>query len=298
MRSSGKGRIALDIGGTKFAAARVADDGTLEGVETTPTPKVGVWDACAALLTKVAGTEPVDRVGIGSAGPIDTVAGTTGPLNIAEWRNNFGIVAAVQGLFPTAEITFAIDGGCAALAEYRYGAARGVPNLLGMVVSTGIGGGIVLDGQIVRGRTGNAGHVGHIVVNNEDPCACGGVGCIEAVASGPSTVRWAQAQGWAGTTGIELSKAAAAGDPIGVAALHRSGTALGQAISSAAALLDVDLVVVGGGFAQSGPLLWDPLQESLRRHAGLSFIKELRVVPAELGGLGTLTGAGALTLDS
>ncbi len=291
--------IALDVGGTKLAAARVAEDGSLDAILKVATPATGVWDACAALLAKVAGTGTVDRVGIASAGPVDTVAGTTSPINIPDWRGGFGIVAAAQQLFPAARISFAMDGACATWAEHLFGAGRGVPDLLGMVVSTGIGGGVVLDGKIVSGRTGNPGHVGHIVVpGSDDPCACGGIGCVEAVASGPSSVRWARAQGWTGTDGIELSKAADAGDAIAVAALHRAGTAIGQAIASAGALLDMDLVVIGGGFAQAGPLLWEPLQESIARHARLAFLSDLRVVPAVLGGLGTLTGAGALTLEN
>lgn len=157
---------------------------------------------------------------------------------------------------------------------------------------------MVLGGRIVSGRTGNPGHAGHIVVpDSVDRCPCGGIGCVEAVASGPSSVRWARAQGWTGESGIELAQAADAGNAIAVAALQRAGTAIGQAIASAGAVLDVNLVVIRGGFARARPLLWDPLQESIARHARLAFLSDLRVVPAELGGLGTLTGAGALTLD-
>ena len=290
--------LALDVGGTKLAAARVSENGTLGEVKKTPTPETGVWDACAALLRSVAGEDAVTAVGIASAGPVDTVAGTTAPINIPDWHSGFGIVAAAQDLFPDARIHFAMDGACATWAEYLFGAARGVPNVLGMVVSTGIGGGIVLDGRMISGRTGNPGHVGHIVVpGSTEQCSCGGIGCVETVASGPSSVRWATLQGWEGDDGEQLAKSADAGDPIAVAALQRAGTALGQAIASAGALLDMDLVVVGGGFAQAGPMLWDPLHASLARHARLNFLSDLRVVEAELGGLGTLTGAGALTLD-
>lgn len=288
-------KIALDVGGTKLAAARVGNDGTLGDVLTVPTPATGVWAACSQLLLAVAGAGEVGAVGIAAPGPVNVASGMTAPINIPEWRPGFGIVAATRELFPASEVRFAMDGACAALAEHRFGAARGVPDVLGMVVSTGIGGGIVLDGRIARGRTGNAGHVGHIVVpGSEDPCPCGGVGCVEAVASGPASVRWARAQGWHGATGSELSASATGGDEVAVAALHRAGVALGQAIASAAALLDVDMVVVGGGFAQAGPLLWEPLRQSVARHAGLSFINGLRVVPAHLGGLATLVGAGAL----
>ncbi|MGW4249873.1 ROK family protein, partial [Nocardia sp. NPDC004722] len=179
----------------------------------------------------------------------------------------------------------------------RLGAARGVDNVLALTVSSGIGGGIISDGRVVMGRTGNGGHVGHIVVpGQEEPCACGGFGCVEAVASGKSSVRWARRQGWTGTTGVELSAAAHTGEPIAVAALERAGTAIGTAVASAAALLDTDLVAIGGGFAQSGELLWGPLREAAAAHARLKFLRELRVVPSELTDQATLQGAAILAL--
>lgn len=111
-------------------------------------------------------------------------------------------------------------------------------------------------------------------------------------------MRWARSQGWSGNTGRELAEGARSGDAIAVDALHRAGTALGGAIASAAALLDVDLAVIGGGFAQSGTPLWEPMLDAAARHARLSFIAGLRIVPAELGGAGTLTGAGLLALTA
>ncbi|MFC0450057.1 ROK family protein [Rhodococcus jostii] len=290
--------LALDIGGTKIAAGLVDADGTVPRPATTPTPATGVADACAALLREVAGTATITSVGIACAGPVDTVAGSASPINIAEWSGGFGLVDAVQDLFPGVPARLAMDGAAAALGEHHHGAGRGVPDLLSLVVSTGIGGGVVLGGRIATGRTGNAGHIGHLVVpGGTEPCTCGGVGCLETVASGPSSVRWARAHGWRGTTGVELARAAADGDDVAVAALDRAGTALGQAIASAAALLDVDLAVIGGGFAQAGPPLWDPMRRAAARHARLSFVANLRVVPAELGASGTLVGAGVLAVD-
>lgn len=289
--------LALDIGGTKLAAAQVSADGELGEVAKVPTPENDVWAACVDLLHTAADDADVTALGIAAPGPVDTVAGTTAPINIPDWHDGFHIVDAARQLFPDAEIHFAMDGACATWAEHLFGAARGVPNVLGMVVSTGIGGGIVLGGEMVDGRTGNPGHIGHVVVpGSTEECTCGGVGCVETVASGPSSVRWAKQQGWQGETGEELAAAAEADDPIAVAALQRAGTALGQAIASAGALIDMDLVVVGGGFAQAGPRLWDPLNGSVARHARLAFLTDLHVVPAELGGLGTLRGAGALTM--
>ncbi|MFF0817955.1 ROK family protein [Rhodococcus sp. NPDC003318] len=290
--------LALDIGGTKFAAARVQPDGTLVGERRVATPASDVWAAAERLLTEVADGRRVRRIGIGSAGPVDVDAGTVGPLNIAEWRHGFTLVDAVQTLFPDAGITLAIDGACCTLAEYRFGAGLGTEDQIGMIVSTGVGGGVLLGGRIAGGRTGNAGHIGHIVVPGAEdvPCVCGGVGCLEAVASGPSAVRWANDRGWPGATGLELSRAADAGDEVARAALHRAGTAVGTAIASTSAVLDLDLAVVGGGFGQAGAALWEPMRAAARRHARLTFNRELRIVPAALGGRATLIGAGALTL--
>ncbi|MGI5222769.1 ROK family protein [Nocardia sp. CA-290969] len=287
--------LALDIGATKFAAGSVDDAGRVTAVRRSPVPAAGVWEVCRDLLLAVAGGETVTAVGIGSAGPVDVPAGITGPLNIPEWRSGFGIVAAVSALFPGATVRFAIDGGCLALAEQDSGALRGVRNALAMTVSSGIGGGLLVDGRVSLGRTGNAGHIGHIVVPGWDvPCACGGVGCVEAVASGMSSARWAREQGWTGETGAELAQAARGGDPIAAAALARAGTALGQAISSAAALLDIDTVVVGGGFAHSGEPLWRPLLAAVDRHARLNFVRGLRVELSRLDEGATLVGAGVL----
>lgn len=287
--------LALDIGATKFAAGQVDAAGRVTVVQRSAVPAQGVWEVCRGLLLAVADGATVTAVGIGSAGPVDVPAGVTGPLNIPEWRSGFGIVAAVGALFPGATVRFAIDGACLALAEQVSGALRGVRNALAMTVSSGVGGGLVVDGRVSLGRTGNAGHIGHIVVPGWDvPCACGGVGCVEAVASGISSARWAREQGWTGQTGAELAQAARAGDPIAVSALNRAGTALGQAISSAAALLDIDTVVIGGGFAHSGEPLWRPLRAAVERHARLNFVRELQVELSHLDEGATLIGAGVL----
>ncbi|RDI52044.1 ROK family protein [Nocardia mexicana] len=287
--------LALDIGATKFAAGVVHAGRTVRDVRRAAVPPESVWDACRDLLSEVAGETRVTAVGIGSAGPVDVRSGITAPLNIPEWRYGFPIVASVQELFPSAVIRFAIDGACLALAEHHVGGLRGVRDGLAMTVSSGIGGGMISDGRVAVGRTGNAGHIGHIVVPGWDvPCECGGVGCVEAVASGMSSARWAREQGWTGETGMELARDAHAGHPIALAAVNRAGTALGQAISSAAALLDIDRVVIGGGFAESGAPLWDPLHAAVATHARLDFTRDLQVVQSRIPGGATLVGAGVL----
>ncbi|MBB5914382.1 glucokinase [Nocardia transvalensis] len=287
--------LALDIGATKFAAGVVHAGRQVREVRRAAVPPERVWETCRELLRAVAGDTRITAIGIGSAGPVDVRSGTVAPLNIPEWRRGYPLVASVQELFPAAVIRLAVDGACLALAEHHVGGLRGVRDGLAMTVSSGIGGGIIMDGRVAVGRTGNAGHVGHIVVPGWDvPCGCGGVGCVEAVASGMSSARWAREQGWPGATGVDLARDAQAGDPIALAALKRAGTALGQAISSAAALLDIDRAVIGGGFAESGAPLWDPLRAAVAKHARIDFARGLHVVPSRISHGATLVGAGVL----
>jgi glucokinase len=175
------------------------------------------------------------------------------------------------------------------------GAGRGYDNVMGMIVSTGIGGGLVLHGNTVSGPTGNAGHIGHIEVGGfDDPCLCGGIGCVEAIASGPKTVAWARLQGWTGSTGEELGASYRAGDPIAQAAVERSGRAIGQAIASATALVDLELVAIGGGFSLVTPDLFDHIRAAIAKRWQFEFVTKVKVVPSGLSSDGPLIGAAAL----
>ncbi|HEY2198982.1 MAG TPA: ROK family protein, partial [Mycobacterium sp.] len=264
--------LALDIGGTKIAVGLIDPAGALvhKVIEQTPKdPEADhVWrlvDRMIVDATNVA-QGAIQAVGIGSAGPIDVVAGTVSPLNIASWRG-FPLRDRIAAVMPGVPVRLAGDGVCMALGEHWRGAGRGVNFLLGMVVSTGVGGGLVLDGAPYQGRTGNAGHVGHVVVELDGQlCSCGGHGCVETVASGPWMTRWALANGWAAPAGADaaaLGEAAEAGDPVARKAFHRGATALAAMIASVGAVCDLDLVVIGGGVANSGRTLFDPLEAAL-----------------------------------
>ena len=293
--------LALDIGGTKIAAGLVDADGALLHHAKLPTPDgdaEAVWTVVDTLVTEAlaeAGGR-VRGVGISSAGPIDLPAGTVSPINITQWQG-FPIVERVSTL-TGAPVRLGGDGLCMALGERWRGAGVGAPFLLGMVVSTGVGGGLVLDAAPYDGRTGNAGHVGHVVVDPDgEPCSCGGRGCVETVAAGPRMAQWARKNGWdapAGADAKELADAANAGDPVALQAFRRGATAVAAMIASVSAVCDLDLVVVGGGVAKSGALLFDPLREALSSYARLDFLRGLRVLPAELGSDAGLVGAAAL----
>lgn len=292
--------LTLDIGGTKMAAGIVDANGQLLHQNRQPTPRSDdpeeVWAAAASTLAEALASVDgsVSGAGISSGGPVDLSEGVVSPINIPAWRR-FPIKDRVAALVPGLPVRLAGDGVCMALGENWCGAGRGSAFLLGMVVSTGIGGGLVLDGVPYDGRTGNAGHVGHVVVDvNGPPCSCGARGCVEAIASGPKMTAWAREQGWDGADAKELADSARVGDPVAVAAFDRGARGIAAMIASVGAVCDLDLVVIGGGVANSGPVLFDPLRAALRDYAALDFIAGLQVVPAQLGGAAGLVGAAAL----
>ena len=297
--------LALDVGGTKMAAGLVDPGGRVSGARRVKTPQgrradeAALWRTVERLVADVAGEVQVGGVGVGCGGPMAWPAGEVSPLNIPGWQD-FPLRERLGDLFPHAPVHLHNDAICFAVGEHWRGAGRGVGNLLGMVVSTGVGGGLVLGDRLVDGASGNGGHIGHVVVDPEGPeCSCGGRGCLEAVASGPRLARWAQEQGWQGgrdNSAVALAADARRGHEVALRAMDRAGTALGVAIASATHLCDLDVVAVGGGLSQAGPLLFDPLERALRRHARMAFTRDVRVVPAALGQDAGLVGAAALVL--
>jgi glucokinase len=300
--------LAVDLGGTKVDAGLVTAEGTLLAASRARRA-TGATSSSAELAAAV--TAAVDAAlaalppgaallgtGIGSAGPIRADDGLVSPLNLPAWRDfplRELVADRVRRVAASARPVLAIDGICIALAEHWVGAARGRDNLLGMIVSTGIGGGLVLGGEPVTGPTGNAGHIGHVEVGGfDDPCLCGGTGCVEAVASGPKTVAWARSRGFPGASGEDLAAAYAAGDLVARAAVERSGTAIGRAISSATALVDLDVVAIGGGFSHVTPDLFGFIRAAIDARAQFGFVTKVEVVPSALSGDGPLIGAGAL----
>ncbi len=206
--------LAIDIGGTKIAAAVVDADGTILADQLRPTALsddpdevfAGVESAVRGLVGQLEPTGGRIRVGIASAGPIDGPAGTVSPVNIGAWRG-FPISARVHAVLAetygaeAVTVGLAGDGHCFALGEHWLGAGRDVDSMMGMVLSTGVGGGAVIDNRLFTGATGNAVHLGHISVNAWGPrCVCGGHGCTEMYARGPALVGAAKQQGWTAAT--------------------------------------------------------------------------------------------------
>jgi glucokinase len=302
--------LAIDIGGTKIAAALVDADGAILKETVRPTlpstnPDVVFASAEAAivqLLSEVAEPQTPLRVGVGSAGPINGPAGTISPVNIPAWRN-FEVSARVAdviadrlGVRP--RVALAGDGHCFALGEHWLGAGHDVDSMVGMVLSTGVGGGAVLNNTLFAGLTGNSVHIGHISVNAWGPrCVCGCHGCVEMYARGPALVAAAQARGWSGGNDAQaLTAAARAGDEIALTVIDHGMRALAAGIATTATELDVRTFVLGGGVSKAGEVIFGPLRRHLRDFAVLDYVVDVEVRPAILENAGLL-GAAALAFS-
>ncbi|MEU6009929.1 ROK family protein [Streptomyces sp. NPDC047453] len=299
---------ALDIGGTKIAGALVDGRGGILVRAQRPTPAQEDGDTVMRAVEEVLcelGTSPLwgraRALGIGSAGPVDASAGTVSPVNVPGWRG-YPLVERARVAAGGLPVELIGDGVAITAAEHWQGAARGHDNALCMVVSTGVGGGLVLDGRLHPGPTGNSGHIGHISVDLDgDPCPCGSRGCVERIASGPNIARRALDRGWrpgpdGDTSAAAVAAAARAGDPVAVASFARAARALAAGIAATATLVEIDIAVIGGGVAKAGDVLLAPLRRALADYATLSFVRRLTVAPAQMGTDAGLVGAAAAAL--
>jgi glucokinase len=306
--------LALDIGGTKLAVAVVTGDGAVHGLQVEPTRPEQGWQAIVDRLfalgrRSLAGAQvaQVGAVGIACGGPLDASAGVlTAPLHLPGWRDvpigalaaeAFGVPVAVQN-----------DATAAALGEYRFGAGRGAAAMLYLTISTGIGGGAVLAGRPYLGAAGNGTEFGHLtVLRGGRRCPCGRRGCIEAYASGPAIAARAgeavaaggasSLTGLAAITAADVSRAAAAGDPLAAAVWDETVDLLGAAVTDLVNCFEPDCVVLGGGVTRAGALLLDPVRAVVAREAVPSAAAAVRVALAQLGDLVGVAGAGAIAQD-
>ena len=279
--------LAVDLGGTKFAAGLMTLRGELlvrSRVEIDrEATAVPLFDLLSTLVDEQLESAAdhdarVRAVGVGCAGPITPNCETVSPVNIGGWRE----FPLRERLADVTELPVFgdLDAKALALSEGWLGAAKGVANFCAITVSTGVGGGIVVDGELLDGASGNAGHIGHVIVEpGGRRCGCGARGCLEAEASGLA---------------IEAITGRPPSEPT-YEVMQRTGRLVGRAVASVSAALDLELVVIGGsvafGFAAT---FFNAAQEEIDRHPMLTGNRRPRLISARLGDQGPLIGAGAV----
>lgn len=304
----------IDIGGTKMAGAVVDADGQIlaeSRVESPATDPAAMEAAAAALVAELVAQHPVTAVGVGAAGYIASDRSTVLFAPNIAWRNEpLGVdLARLTGL----PVVVENDANAAAWGEFRYGAGRDVDDQLMVTVGTGIGGGIVTGGQLLRGAFGVAAEIGHLcLVPGGRLCGCGNNGCFEQYASGSALVRATREAVAASTlrardllqraggdpaliTGPMITDAARDGDRFAIEQLESLGEWLGHGIASLVAILDPAVVVIGGGVSAAGDLLVAPLSASFERElAGRGYRPRAEIRLASLGNRAGVIGAADL----
>ncbi|MFM7761976.1 MAG: ROK family protein [Acidimicrobiaceae bacterium] len=277
---SQRGYLAVDIGGTKLSVGVVSITGEVLSHGRALTPQVNVWQALQELIKDQVTNSRVDLIacGVGCGGPMAPQGEHVSTLHIPEWRD-FPLRAKLQELV---QLPVYIDGDAKALVqgEVWCGAVAGQTDVIGMVVSTGVGGGIISQGKVLDGRSGNAGHIGHVIVVPDGRlCACGSHGCLEAHASGRSIEA---------ITGKPAAQASAQ-------VIAETGRLVARALVSVGAAIDLRSAVIAGSVALGfGKPFFESVQSELDRSAKIGFVQGFSVCPAGLGPLSPLVGAAAV----
>lgn len=272
--------LALDVGVAKLSAAVVDENAEVLVRDRIATPARDVLAALTRLARRVLAAAPSVPVGcgVGCAGPIDHVAGTVSPLHVPSLENVqlAAEIEAATGLTTTVDL----DAKAVAMAEAWVGAGVGLSDFVSLWIDSGIAGGIVSGGRLLEGRLGNAGNIGHLVVEPDGrPCACGGRGCLEAYCGGRAIEE---------ETGRPPQRA-----PESI--VERTGIFVGRALASVGAVCDVRTAIIGGGVALGfGDAFFTAVQAELDQRARLSFTDGFTVIPSALGQQATLIGAAAL----
>ncbi len=312
-----KYRIGVDIGGTNIKIALVDLEGKIVYSNTTPTRaemgyEAGVNNIKQAIKDLMqetgADNKTIDAIGFGLPGQIDYKGGFVKNLpNIPGWVN-IPLAKIIEEEF---NIPTRLDNDvrCAALGELNFGAGKGCENLICITVGTGIGSGIVLNGKLVRGASNAAGEIGHIKMSlNDGPlCGCGDYGCFEAYASGPSIVTMAKEYISGGksakykemaTDGIitpyVVAQAALQGDSVSIQIFKQIGTIIGVGLSSVVNLLNPEKIIIGGGVADAGDILLEPIRKTILERAMPIQAGAVQIVPAQLANAAGVIGASLL----
>ncbi len=274
--------IGIDIGGTKIAGALVDDEGRIVRETRVPTPSTSalIEDAVVAMVTELAAGQLIDGVGVAAAGFIDAAQSTVYYAPNISWRNEPFQARLMARL--DLPVVIDNDANAAGWAEFRFGAGRLVSDMVMLTIGTGVGGAIVTEDRLFRGGFGAGAELGHMrLIPDGYPCGCGQHGCLEQYGSGRALLRFANEFADAGgigqaladrraevgvLTGHDVSDLLIAGDGGALAALRQLGHGLGQGCASLGAVLDPQLFVIGGGVAQAGELLLEPIRTAYLEH--------------------------------
>ncbi|MGC9467570.1 MAG: ROK family protein [Anaerolineae bacterium] len=308
--------IAVDLGGTQIRTARFTEDGQMEERYATATKAMEgfdpVFERVISAIRQVWPSEGVVvAVGLGAPGPLNFKRGVLRfAPNLPGWVNvplrdllleELGLPSFVGN-----------DADVAALAEHRFGAGKGVADMIYMTISTGIGGGMIFNNRLFTGGNGLGGEVGHMAIDPSGPkCSCGNVGCLEVLASGTAIGRRARQRIAAGEASVlldwvdgdlsritakQVSRAGQEGDALAVSVFREAGLYIGSALVSLMYMLNPSLFVLGGSVTLAGDLLFGPICQTVNARAPLAYREQTRIVRAELGGDVGLWGAFALCL--
>ncbi|MFZ2097550.1 MAG: ROK family protein [Anaerolineales bacterium] len=304
----GNNYLVADIGGTHLRAACFP----VESEKPTKVKRIstkGPGTPHERLINLFDSIMPKDQdiaaITVAAPGPLDPFEGIVFEApNIPEWKN-LPLRKLIQDQF-NVPVAIGNDANLAALGEWRFGAGKGHRNLVYITVSTGIGGGVIIDNQLLLGLRGLAAELGHVTIIPDGPlCSCGQRGHLEAIASGPAIARWVEQELNQGIpssmadqqpiTAVVVSQAANQGDELAKAALARSGTYLGIAIANYLHIFNPSVVIIGGGVSQSGEALFDPLRMAMNEHVmSKKYLENLTLTTAALGDDVGLMGALAL----
>jgi glucokinase len=301
--------VAVDIGGTHLRAAAYASEQIQpiahKRVETRAN-EPGAFNRLTQLIEEIwPKSGEICAIGVASPGPLDPLTGNLlSPPNIQQWRN-FPLTTELNKYFGV-PAHLDNDANLAGLAEWKYGSGKGHHNVLYLTISTGIGGGVIIDDRLLQGYHGLAAEVGHMTIDPNGPlCGCGHRGHIESFASGPAIARYVNEQINAGMKSTlradpnlsarQVADAALEGDSLARAAYARAGEYLGLAVANYLAIFDPSIVIFGGGVSQAGDLLFKPFEESLHKHIlHPHYLENLIITKAALGDDAGLLGARAL----
>jgi glucokinase len=297
--------VAIDIGGTQLRVAVYPRDGTTPiCIQRTATRGMedGVFERLTALVDTIWPDGPVDAISVAAPGPLNPYSGTViSTPNIPAWTN-YPLAGLLSEKYQVPAY-LGNDANLAALGEWKYGAGQGHHDVLYLTISTGIGGGVISSDMLIEGCRGMSAELGHVTVLPGGPlCSCGVPGHLEAIASGPAIARYVSEQIAAGRSSIllsrteisarEVAEAARQGDELAKEAFVRAGSFIGQAVADFLHIFNPSIVIFGGGVIQSGRLILDPIEESMKRNImDRSYLDGLQIATAKLGDDAGLLGA-------